>query len=405
MASVKVLLRARKNADGTQPLVLQIIKNRKSSIIHLGYHLHAKDWDAEAQKVKRSHPNSARLNNFILKKVAEATDTTLELETAKPTISSKAVKEKLKPDSSSSFFSYANLYLERLKAHGKYNQYTADKPRIKHFQEFLKGHDPLFIELSVSTIERFKTYLKAKNTLSERTIINHLATLRSVYSLAIKESIIDKSQSPFGSDKVRIVFPQTLKIGLTTDEVKRIESLKFEKGSLQRHVRNLWLFSFYLAGMRASDVLRLKWSDIQNGRLFYSMGKNAKAGSLALPEKALTIIEEYAEYKRENNGYIFPELKKITPNTEDFIIQRTIAFAVSRIDKYLKKYVAPVADINKPLTMHIARHTFGNISGDRIPIQMLQKLYRHSSVTTTIGYQSNFIQKEADDALRKVIET
>ncbi|GAL82102.1 hypothetical protein JCM19274_2813 [Algibacter lectus] len=25
--------------------------------------------------------------------------------------------------------------------------------------------------------------------------------------------------------------------------------------------------------------------------------------------------------------------------------------------------------------MHIARHSFGNISGDKIPIQMLQKLY------------------------------
>ncbi|MBB5268928.1 hypothetical protein [Algibacter amylolyticus] len=54
--------------------------------------------------------------------------------------------------------------------------------------------------------------------------------------------------------------------------------------------------------------------------------------------------------------------------------------------------------------MHIARHSFGNISGDRIPIQMLQKLYRHSSVTTTILYQSNFMQNETDAALEKVID-
>lgn len=53
--------------------------------------------------------------------------------------------------------------------------------------------------------------------------------------------------------------------------------------------------------------------------------------------------------------------------------------------------------------MHIARHTFDNISGDRIPLQMLQKLYRHSSITTTIGYQSNFIHKDADEALEAVI--
>lgn len=53
--------------------------------------------------------------------------------------------------------------------------------------------------------------------------------------------------------------------------------------------------------------------------------------------------------------------------------------------------------------MHIARHSFGNISGDKIPIQMLQKLYRHSSITTTVNYQQNFMHKETDDALDAVI--
>ena len=52
MASVKIVLRSRKNKDNTQPLVLQIINNRKSSIIHLGKHVLAKDWDAKGQVVK-----------------------------------------------------------------------------------------------------------------------------------------------------------------------------------------------------------------------------------------------------------------------------------------------------------------------------------------------------------------
>lgn len=34
---------------------------------------------------------------------------------------------------------------------------------------------------------------------------------------------------------------------------------------------------------------------------------------------------------------------------------------------------------------------------------MLQKRYRHSNVSTTIGYQSNFIHEETDDALDAVI--
>lgn len=53
--------------------------------------------------------------------------------------------------------------------------------------------------------------------------------------------------------------------------------------------------------------------------------------------------------------------------------------------------------------MHIARHTFGNIAGDTIHPFMLQKLYRHSDLKTTLNYQANFIHKEADDALNSVV--
>ena len=83
-------------------------------------------------------------------------------------------------------------------------------------------------------------------------------------------------------------------------------------------------------------------------------------------------------------------------------VQRKISYAVKRLNKALL-HVAKQANITKPLTMHISRHTFGNISGEKIPVQMLQKLYRHSSVITTIGYQANFINKTADDALEAVI--
>lgn len=65
--------------------------------------------------------------------------------------------------------------------------------------------------------------------------------------------------------------------------------------------------------------------------------------------------------------------------------------------------IAEQMELDKPLTMHIARHTFGSMSGDRIPIQMLQKLYRHSDISTTINYQKAFTNKDADDALEAVL--
>ena len=53
--------------------------------------------------------------------------------------------------------------------------------------------------------------------------------------------------------------------------------------------------------------------------------------------------------------------------------------------------------------MYIARHSFGNIAGDTIPVQMLQKLCRYSSITTTMQNQSNFITKKTDEALKDML--
>ena len=399
MATVKIILRKEEKKDGSFPLALRVTKNRKSSYIYLEYSVKPDDWDDVKQRVKKSHPNSARLNNLLLKKLSEANDYSLELETQKSYVSSQAVKQKIKPSAGSTFFAQAEVFQQRLKEAGKYNQYTADKPRIKHFKEFLK-QDIAFADITVAMLERFKTHLQTKLKHSERSAVNHIVMIRSVFSHAIKEEVIDPKYYPFGKGKMKIKFPESSKIGLTQDEITRLENVPLE-GTLD-HVRNLWLFSYYFAGMRISDLLRLKWSDFQDDRLHYEMGKNSKKGSLKVPDKAIKIIEHYKAFQQNKNDMVFPELKGVDLS-DKFITQRTIAFKTSAIDKYLKTQVAPLIDTDKKLTMHLARHSFAQVASDKIPVQILQKLYRHSSILTTMGYQSNFTTQQTDDALDKVL--
>lgn len=192
-----------------------------------------------------------------------------------------------------------------------------------------------------------------------------------------------------------------MKIGLTKAEVEKIEQLKVEKGSSKWHTKNVWLFSFYFAGIRITDVLNLKWSDFIDDRLVYVMHKNDKPVSLKVPDKAMNIIAHYKKSKQSQDDFIFPFLKKADiKNKEDLYIKAKNA--TSLFNKYLKR-IAKECGIDKNLSNHIARHTFGNIAGDKISPLMLQKLYRHSDLKTTIGYQSNFIHKSADDALDAVI--
>lgn len=399
--TMKIVLRKKQKADSTYPLAIRITKDRKTSFIHLGQSIYEKDWDSNSQRVRKSHPNSTRLNNFLIAKLAEANEKILELETQRKETSSKTIKKTIQPKSGVTFFTQAQAYIENLKTQKKYNRIVSEEPRLKHFKEFLKTEDITFQEITIPLLRRFSAYLKGIRGVSERTVVNHLILIRTIYNQVIKEHIIDQKHYPFGKDGIAIKFPQSLKIGLNPSEVKSIENLDLSSDPFQNHARNVWLLSYYFAGMRVSDVLRLKWTDFQNERLHYSMGKNAKTGSLKIPEKAANILLQYKTYNHKDK-LVFPDLEVVDDLNNLYEVQRKTSYAVKQINKGLKA-VADKAKINKKLTMHIARHTFGNISGDRIPIQMLQKLYRHSSVTTTIAYQSNFIHKDVDEALDSVI--
>lgn len=398
MASIKIILRNKPNKEGTYPLALQVIKDRRSSIIHVGHSIKLSDWDSTNQKIKKSHPNSVRLNNLLLKKRAEANNTLLELETNDKDTSSKVIKSQIKPTGGKSFFIQANIFVENLKKNGKYNRHKTDLGRVAIFKKFLNGNDITFHEITVNLLNQFKAHLKSSRGVKERTVANYLILIRTIYNQAVNSGITDKKNYPFGKDKVPIKLPSSIKIGLTAEDVKILEDLDLR--GYEDHARNVWLVSFYFAGMRLSDVMRMRWTDFQNDRLYYAMAKNQKVDSLKIPEKALAILQKYKDDEPKHD-FVFPELKVLDVLNE-YEVQRKIAYAGKRLEKALKVIVKETG-ISKNISMHISRHTFAQIAGDKISIQLLQRLYRHSNITTTIGYQSQFVNKDTDSALDSVL--
>lgn len=401
-ASIKIVLRKRKLLDGSYPLALRITKDRKTSFIHIGKNISEDQWDASAQRVKKSHPNSAKLNSLILDKLKEYNDLLLDLEKQKRDTTSASIKRSIKKgEQNFNFFLYANEYLAALKANNKLSRHSGEAPRIKIIEKFVGSNQLIFQDITPSFLEKFAIYLKSDRHVSERTVMNYFVVIRTIYNKAIKEGLVERKHYPFSDNNIRIKYPQSIKIGLTIEEVKAIENLDLEQGSFMRHTRNVWLTSFYFAGMRISDVLKLKWQDFIDDRLIYRMNKNQKISSIKVPDKMRPILEYYLPDKQGNDDFIFPELKKANSSSPADIFAKSNT-AICKFNKTLAD-IATDAKINKKITNHIARHTFGNISGDKISPQMLQKLYRHSDLKTTIGYQANFIHKEADEALETVM--
>lgn len=400
-SNAKIVLRKKPNREGLYPLAIRITKNRKSTYQYIGHYIELEDWDEKNIRVKRSNSNFDNLNSLLSQKLSEANKVLITLQSGNKDASANQIKKEIYSSvNSSTFFELAQEHLDDLESSDKLNRLSTDKAWVSFIIKFNKTKQLSFQEIDERFLKKLMLNLKVKHSLSETSIMNILVFIRLLFNRAIKYKIVSRELYPFGTDKIKIRFPETSKVGLNIREIQRIENLT-SLSPIEVHTRNVWLFSFNFAGMRISDVLQTRWSDIYDNRLHYRMHKNAKLLSLKIPEKVLKILDQYRNDKRSVDDFVFPELKKADPeNAKDMYNKRKTA--TKRLNANLKS-ISKKAKINKKITTHIARHSFGNIAGDAIHPLMLQKLYRHSDLKTTLNYQANFIHKEADDALDSVV--
>jgi integrase len=119
-----------------------------------------------------------------------------------------------------------------------------------------------------------------------------------------------------------------------------------------------------MAGIRAGDLMQLRWSNITpDGRLEYRMGKTKKDRSIFIHAKAMGIISHYKKEDSNPTDYIFPlldgtaiyakavsEEQKATLPTKIIIkLTDSISSKNALINKYLKK-IAGKVDMPTKLT-------------------------------------------------------
>lgn len=378
-------------------------------------------WDEKSQRVKKSHPSAIRLNNFLLAELAKANDKALEME-AKGYVSAQEVKVNLKPveETKIYFQDIAQIRLDEMEAIGNYDAFKSDTARLKRFYEFIKNQKITFDEITVDLLRRYTVFLKVSKKfqydkdkpskpLSERSITNHLMIVRTIFNQAINAKLVSKDIYPFGGKgNISIKLTGASKIGLEEAEIKKLEELDLSaKLPILNDARNIWLTEFYFAGMRVTDCLLLKWVDFQNGRLFYKMSKNGEWGSVKVPAKAQRIIELYQEdaFLPDNpHGLVFPYLKDLPSLDDRYEVRRRIAFVVKRLNKAMKQNMKMIGS-TKNASQHKSRHSFAQRAEEKeIHPKVLQKMYRHESILTTMIYQSNFSFKKADEAIDAVLD-
>ncbi len=250
-----------------------------------------------------------------------------------------------------------------------------------------------FDKVSVDWLKRYEKFLQAEGK-AVTTISIHMRTLRAIFNAAKRGGVIKEAQYPFGRDKY---VPQTgegRKMALTIEQIGLIA--RYDDGSkATAKYRDWWLFLYLCNGMNMADFVKLKYSDIENGEIYFVRQKTErttrtrKEVRVVITDSVKRIIDTWSNPSCPSN-YIFPVLD----GRED-------ALKLKQKTKQLTRAINKrMAEIGKQLgigtiSTYAARHSYATVlkrSGANIAY--ISESLGHQDLRTTENYLASFEKEE-----------
>lgn len=390
----------RKNKRNQMPIYLRITFNRKTRYVSTGIKLEEKHWNELKEEVRKSHPAEKVYNEELRKLRLKAQQIGFDLE-RKNRISAKNIADHLKGKPPTDFVKFTEKYIKRLRNNGSVRLSKQTNVILNKIISFTSSEVIEFREITQEFLNDLQQYLRTEYKNHQNTIRKDYQRLKRVFDEAEQLELL--SENPF--HKYMLPAQQkTKKEALTFEQIKTIEQLKLETGSDLYHVRNYFMFSFYNAGIRFGDICRLKWSNIQDGRLKYAMSKsmknhNPKWKNIKLNDRSFEILKDYRTSGNDSD-FIFPILDTSKDLENPSVFDSDKGSKNADINKSLKE-LAKKAGIELSLTFHISSHSFARHAANMgMNVYAISNALAHSDLKTTQTYLSSFneslLDKEMD---------
>ncbi len=343
-------------ADGAHPLMIRICKDGKKKYISLGISVLPQFWDFEKNKPKRNCPNKIAIEKLIAVKITEYNDLIVDMtaERKEYTPQSLAQTVENKVQSRTVGEMYNHLIAEMRKA-GRLGNLAVYKYSRDSLLKFTRNRlDIPFRDVDCAWLKRYEEWLRS-NECKDTTISQLFRTLRSVFNKAIEHGAIKQEVYPFKRFKLSKLDVSTQKRAISKEDVQRILTLDLTgQSDYMQLARDMFLFSYFGAGINFTDIALLKFSDLKCGRIQYIRKKTGKPINFPLNEIACGIVEKYANLLHGESDYIFPILDRETHKTEQQKRNR-IHKALGHINNRLKE-IGKLTGI-EALTTYVARHS------------------------------------------------
>lgn len=366
---------------GKTPIYARITVNGTRMDISIKRTIAPENWNAGKGMAKGTKEEMAQLNNYLERYRSGIVESYQELVLQKRLITAELVKNRFTGNDQAEFtltklMQYHNLDQGNILEQGTMKNYYTTQKYVREFMEKRhKTRDKYLSELSYKFITEFEYFLrnrkpeKGQRKLETNGVMKHLERFIKMINLAVRLEWLDRN--PFHAYQLK--FLKVEREHLTKEELTRIENKHFAIERLQV-VKDLFVFSCY-TGLAYIDVFNLKPVNLvekseDNIWIMTNRKKTNEPVKVPLLPKALAIIQKYKGHPQAMaGGTVLPTLSN------------------QKLNSYLKE-IADLCGISKPLTFHIARHTFATTVtlSNGVPIETVSKMLGHTKLATTQIY-------------------
>ncbi len=380
LLNAKFIIRKNRIVSGMVPIQMQITIEGERVFISTGQKIELELWDLKSCRAIGKSNKVRVLNEYLDKMSVDVVKAFNELKSLNDDISAEMLRDKLTGKSidrrkylieccqiyNSSFEKLVGIEIGKI-TFGRYATFAA---RISNFiSSKMKQKDIMLHEIKYSFGIEYEHYLKTELKLHQNTLVKYIQYLNRVLDYCVKYEWLDKNVL-FG---YKCPVKESKREYLTQDELQRVMDKEINIDRLSE-VRDIFVFCCH-TGYAYKDAAQLTPDHIGtgiNGRkwIYTSRQKNDNVSNVPLLEPALEIIEKYKDHPLCLNK------NRILPMKSN-----------QKLNAYLRE-LADICSISKPMTMHIARHTFATtvLLSNGVSMEATSKMLGHSSLKTTQIY-------------------
>lgn len=397
MATVNVFLKESKtNKQGEAPIQFLVYSNGKKREKSLGIRIKPNQWDAEKRRVRKNHPQAVRLNKLIAEKRGELLELAIELERGKKSLESNSIKQLLTQGADVEFFELLEQRYREFHRLGKIPTARHCKrtaTNLKAFLEFIGQKDLTLGDFKkeicypgtldrILLVDAYIRFLLEEKNYAPASVKINVYNIRAIFSQRIRKGLLDASLKPhFDLPKAepRVVF-------LNSEQLNGLLNLDYKPGTRRELCRDVYLFCALGGGLRSKDLLSLKWSEVENGRLDRVTSKTGARVKLDLGPVPLEILNKYRKASSKPDDFVFPILDPAIYHLDPETQLDHLKICRKRISDGLR-LIAKELGVDHTMSLHTARHTFATMAVFKgMKITTLQKILGHADITMTQRY-------------------